>query len=150
MGFGTLTDNLYKKVSRPKIINPLFIIHHPIELSPLARRSDENPNITDSFQLVINGWEIVNAYSELIDPIDQRERLESQMRLHNRGNSEAMVMDEDFLMAMEHGMPPISGWGMGIDRLICLLTGQENLRDVILFPLMKPRENLEGSNHTAV
>ncbi len=150
MGFGTLIDNLYKKVSRPKIVNPLFIIHHPIELSPLARRSDENPNITDRFQLVINGWEIVNAYSELIDPIDQRERLESQMRLHNRGDSEAMVMDEDFLTAMEHGMPPISGWGMGIDRLICLLTGQENLRDVILFPLMKPREDLEGSNHTAV
>ena len=143
MGFGTLIDNLYKKVSRPKIVHPLFIIHHPIELSPLARRNDKNPSITDRFQLVVNGWEIVNAYSELVDPVDQRERLELQMQLHNRGDSEAMVMDEDFLTAMEHGMPPVSGWGMGIDRFLCLLTDQENLRDVILFPLMKPREEGE-------
>ncbi len=140
MRLGTLVDNLYKKVSRPKIVNPIFIIHYPIELSPLARRNDENPSITDRFQLVIDGWEIVNAYSELIDPIDQRERLDAQMRLHNHGDLEAMVMDEEFLTAMEHGMPPVSGWGMGVDRLICLMTGQENLRDVILFPLMKPRE----------
>ena len=146
MGFGTLIDNLYKKVSRPKIVNPLFIIHHPIELSPLARRNDQNPSITDRFQLVVNGWEIVNAYSELVDPVDQRERLEKQMQLHNRGDSEAMVMDEDFLTAMEHGMPPVSGWGMGIDRFVCLLTGQENLRDVILFPLMKPRDEGEKSD----
>jgi lysyl-tRNA synthetase class 2 len=143
MGFGSLVDNLYKKVSRPRIRNPLFIMHHPIELSPLARRNDANPAITDRFQLVVNGWEIVNAYSELVDPVDQRERLEKQMQLHNRGDSEAMVMDEDFLTAMEHGMPPVSGWGMGIDRFISLLTGQENLRDVILFPLMKPREESE-------
>jgi lysyl-tRNA synthetase class 2 len=143
MGFGTLVDNLYKKVSRPRILNPLFIMHHPIELSPLARRNDTNPAITDRFQLVVNGWEIVNAYSELVDPVDQRERLEKQMQLHNRGDSEAMVMDEDFLTAMEHGMPPVSGWGMGIDRFVSLLTNQENLRDVILFPLMKPREDSE-------
>ncbi len=140
MGFGTLVDNLYKKVSRPNIDGPLFIVQHPIELSPLARRNDADPAVTDRFQLVVKGWEIVNAYSELVDPLDQRERFEEQVRLRKKGDTEAMVMDEDFLAAMEHGMPPMSGWGMGIDRFVCLLTGQENLRDVILFPLMKPEE----------
>jgi lysyl-tRNA synthetase class 2 len=140
MGFGTLVDNLYKKVSRPNIDGPLFIVQHPIELSPLARRNDVNPAVTDRFQLVVNGWEIVNAYSELIDPLEQRERFEEQTRLRKKGDREAMMMDEDFLTAMEHGMPPMSGWGMGIDRFVCLLTDQENLRDVILFPLMKPEE----------
>ncbi len=143
MGYGALVDNLYKKVSRPKIDGPLFITHHPIELSPLARTNDENSRVTDRFQLVVNGWEIVNAYSELIDPIDQRQRLEQQARLHSNGDIEAMVMDEDYLTAMEHGMPPISGLGMGLDRFICLLTDQENLRDVILFPLMKPAEGIQ-------
>ena len=138
MGLGTIIDNLFKKVSRPKILGPLFVIHHPIELSPLARKNDKNPRITDRFQLVIKGWEIVNAYSELIDPIDQRKRLEEQAKLHSGGDTEAMVMDEDFLTAMEHGMPPMSGWGMGIDRFVALLTNQDNLRDVVLFPLMKP------------
>lgn len=138
MSLGTLIDNLFKKVSRPKILGPLFVIHHPIELSPLARKNDKNPRITDRFQLIVKGWEIVNAYSELIDPVDQRQRLEEQAKLHSRGDTEAMVMDEDFLTAMEHGMPPMSGWGMGIDRFVALLTNQENLRDVVLFPLMKP------------
>lgn len=141
MGFGSIIDSIFKKAVRPEIIDPLFIIHHPIELSPLARRNDSNPMITDRFQLVVNGWEIVNAYSELIDPVDQRERLEEQARLHSKGDAEAMVMDEDFLTAMEHGMPPISGLGMGIDRFVCLLTNQDNLRDIILFPLMKPAGN---------
>jgi lysyl-tRNA synthetase class 2 len=138
MSFGALVDNLFKKISRQKIIDPIFIIQHPIELSPLARKNDNDSGITDRFQLVVNGWEIVNAYSELVDPVDQRVRLEEQAMLHRRGDSEAMVMDEDFLIAMEHGMPPISGWGMGVDRFICLLTNQENLRDVVLFPLMRP------------
>jgi lysyl-tRNA synthetase class 2 len=140
MGHGALIDNLYKKVSRPGLTGPLFLIHHPIELSPLARRSDHNPRVTDRFQLVVNGWEIVNAYSELVDPLDQRGRLEEQAGLRRGGDREAMAMDEDFLTAMEHGMPPMSGWGLGVDRFICLLTDQENLRDVILFPLMKPVE----------
>jgi lysyl-tRNA synthetase class 2 len=138
MELGSMIDNLFKKTARPSIDGPLFVIHHPIELSPLARRNDSNPGVTDRFQLVVSGWEIVNAYSELIDPLDQRERLRKQAKLHRSGDSEAMVMDEDFLTAMEHGMPPISGWGMGIDRFVCLLTNQENLRDVILFPLIKP------------
>ena len=96
--------------------------------------------MSDRFQLVVKGWEIINAYSELVDPIDQRERLEEQASLREGGDDEAMVMDEDYLMAMEHGMPPISGWGMGIDRFAALLCGAENLRDVVLFPLMKPEE----------
>jgi lysyl-tRNA synthetase class 2 len=138
MGFGTLVDNLFKKVSRPKIINPLFLIHHPIELSPLARRNDKNPKITDRFQLIVGGWELVNAYSELVDPLDQKLRFEQQAELRKSGDTQTMPMDDDFLTAMEYGMPPISGWGMGVDRFVCILTNQENLRDIILFPLMKP------------
>ncbi len=143
MGYGALIDNLYKKVSRPNIGGPLFVTHHPVELSPLARTNDEDSRVTDRFQLVANGWELVNAYSELIDPIVQRQRLEQQARLHRNGDIEAMVMDEDYLTAMEYGMPPVSGLGMGIDRFICLLTDQENLRDVVLFPLMKPVEGIK-------
>lgn len=137
MGFGSLVDNLFKKVSRPKIKDPLFLIHHPIELSPLARRNDRNPNITDRFQLIVGGWEIVNAYSELVDPLDQKARFEEQAELKKSGDTQTMPMDDEFLTAMEYGMPPMSGWGMGVDRFVCLLTKQENLRDIILFPLMK-------------
>jgi lysyl-tRNA synthetase, class II len=138
VGFGTLVDLLYKKVSRPKIIDPVFLTSHPIDISPLARRNDTDPALTDRFQLVAKGWEIVNAYSELIDPIDQRERFEKQMEARQAGDTEAMEIDEDFLRCMEHGMPPMSGWGMGIDRVVALLTGADNLRDVVLFPLLKP------------
>jgi len=144
LGRGNLIDSLYKKVSRPKMIQPTFLISHPVELSPLARRNDENPAITDRFQLVVNSWEIVNAYSELIDPIDQRQRLEEQASLKAGGDEEAMMMDEPYIRAMEHGMPPISGWGMGIERVVALLTKQDNLRDVVLFPLLKP-EKAEGA-----
>lgn len=139
-GRGNLIDQLYKKVSRPKLIQPVFLVSHPIDLSPLARRNDENGTLTDRFQLVINGWEVVNAYSELIDPLDQRERLSMQARLKSAGDEEAMVMDEDYLQSMEYGMPPNSGWGMGIDRFVALLSGRENLRDVVLFPLMREME----------
>lgn len=140
LGKGNLIDLLYKKVSRPKIIEPTFLTAHPVELSPLARRNDENPAITDRFQLVVNGAEIVNAYSELVDPIDQRHRLEEQARLRSQGDEEAMPLDEDYLMAMEHGMPPISGWGMGVDRLLQVLLNLDNIRDGVLFPLMRPLE----------
>ncbi len=138
LGRGNLIDQLYKKVSRPSIINPTFVIKHPLDLSPLARMNDDNEMIVDRFQLVINGWEVVNAYSELVDPLDQRQRLVNQSLAKAGGDAEAMEMDEDFLLCMEHGMPPISGWGMGIDRFSALLTNSENLRDVVLFPLMKP------------
>jgi lysyl-tRNA synthetase class 2 len=139
-GFGTLIDTLYKKVSRPSLINPTFITHHPIDLSPLARKNDTDGGVVDRFQLVVNGWEIVNAYSELIDPIDQYRRFELQAQARSRGDTEAMDMDMDFIRCMEYGMPPISGWGMGIDRLVALMTDTTSLRDVVLFPLMKPEE----------
>ena len=121
-------------------LNPQFLIHHPIDLSPLARKNDDNQLITDRFQLVVNSWEVVNAYSELVDPIDQRERLLDQAKAREKGDDEAMIMEEDFIVCMEYGMPPISGWGMGIDRFVALLTNQENLREVVLFPLMRPED----------
>ncbi len=138
LGRGNLIDQLYKKVSRPGLVQPTFIIQHPIELSPLARRNDENPKVTDRFQLVVGGWEIVNAYSELIDPVDQAQRFEDQAKAHAGGDSDAHEKDDDFVTALEHGCPPCSGWGMGVDRIVALLTQQANLRDVVLFPLMKP------------
>ena len=147
LGFGNLVDALYKKVSRNKIIKPTFIIAHPIELSPLARANDDNPKQADRFQLVINGWEVVNAYSELVDPQEQRKRLEEQARLKSQGDEEAMMMDEDYILAMEYGMPPISGWGMGIDRIVALLTSQDNLKDVVFFPLMRPKTKLDDKQN---
>ncbi|MFN0059236.1 MAG: lysine--tRNA ligase [Planctomycetota bacterium] len=138
LGRGALIDQLYKKVCRPNLVQPVFVTSHPIDLSPLARRSDDQAHLADRFQLVVRGWEIVNAYSELVDPIDQRLRLDEQARLNAGGDDEAMLMDEDYLLAMEHGMPPISGWGLGVDRFAALAAGVENLRDVVLFPLMKP------------
>lgn len=140
LGFGNLVDQLYKKVARPHIVNPIFLIKHPTELSPLARANDENPNVVDRFQLVINGAEIINAYSELVDPQEQERRLLDQAKLKANGDEEAMPMDYDYIEAMEYGMPPISGWGLGIDRLIQLLTNSENIKDIILFPLMRPKE----------
>ncbi|MBN1418199.1 MAG: lysine--tRNA ligase, partial [Planctomycetes bacterium] len=140
LGRGALIDGLYKKTCRDKLVQPTFIIRHPVDLSPLARRSDEDPTVADRFQLAAGGWEIVNAYSELVDPIDQRDRLAEQARLRAAGDEEAMPMDEDYLLAMEYGMPPISGWGMGVDRFACMLSGEENLRESVLFPLLRPIE----------
>ncbi len=139
LGKGNLIDVLYKKVSRPQIIAPTFLTAHPIELSPLARRNDNDPSIADRFQLLVNGAEIINAYSELVDPIDQRQRLKEQASLRSQGDEEAMPLDNDYLRAMEHGMPPISGWGMGIDRLLQVLLDLPNIRDGVLFPLMRPQ-----------
>ena len=141
LGRGNMIDSLYKKVSRPKLVKPTFLTHHPIDISPLARRNDENPAVTDRFQLVLNGWEIVNAYSELIDPVDQAERFAKQGEYRDAGDDEAMQKDDEYVEAMEHGMPPMSGWGMGVERVIALLTNQGNLRDVILFPLLKPKND---------
>ena len=138
LGKGNLIDLLYKKVSRPQIIEPTFLIEHPTSLSPLARANDKNPEISDRFQLIINRAEVINAYSELVDPIDQKCRLLEQAKLKEGGDEEAMVMDHDYITAMEYGMPPISGWGMGIDRMIQILTGQDNIKDTVLFPLMRP------------
>ena len=143
LGYGNLVDVLYKKVARPSMVGPLYLTEHPLDLSPLARNNDDNPNITDRFQLVVNGAEIVNGYSELVDPIEQENRLLEQARLKESGDEEAMEMDYDYISAMEYGMPPISGWGMGIDRVVQLLTNSENIKDVVMFPLMKPNDMKE-------
>ena len=138
VAYGNLVDLLFKKSCRPHLLRPTFVTNHPVELSPLARRSDIESGTVDRFQLVIGGWELVNAYSELVNPVDQRNRLVEQAKLRAEGDDEAMHLDEDFITCMEYGMPPMSGFGMGIDRLVALLTGVENLRDVTLFPLLKP------------
>ncbi|MGA8943729.1 MAG: lysine--tRNA ligase [Thermoactinomyces sp.] len=139
LGRGNFIDLLYKKVSRPKIVDPIFLVEHPIDLSPLARANDENPSLTDRFQIVVNGVEIVNAYSELVDAIEQRNRLEKQALLKARGDEEAMEMDEDYLLAMEHGMPPIAGWGFGVERLLMMFTNCDNIKDCVLFPITRPK-----------
>lgn len=138
LGYGNLIDYLYKKVARPHILEPIYLTEHPVSLSPLARANDTNKAITDRFQLVVNGAEIVNGFSELVDPVEQEKRLLEQASLKESGDEEAMEMDYDYIGAMEYGMPPISGWGMGIDRVIQLITGSENIRDVVMFPLMRP------------
>lgn len=141
LGFGNLVDYLYKKVARPHMVGPVYLTEHPTSLSPLARANDDRPEITDRFQLVINGAEIVNGFSELVDPMEQEKRLLAQAKLKAEGDEEAMEMDYDYIGAMEYGMPPISGWGMGIDRIIQLLTNSENIKDVVMFPLMRPLED---------
>ena len=135
---GSLIDELYKAVSRNKIIRPTFLINHPLDLSPLARRNDKNPDIVDRFQLIINTWEIINAYSELVDSLDQKERFASQAKAKAAGDEAAHSKDDEYVKALEHGAPPISGWGLGVDRMVTLLTQQDNLRDVVLFPLLRP------------
>jgi len=142
LGYGNLVDQLYKKVARVHVVNPIFLTEHPTSLSPLARANDNDPSISDRFQLVINGAEIINAYSELVDPLEQERRLEEQAKLKALGDEEAMPMDSDYILAMESGMPPISGWGIGIDRVVQLLTNSKNIKDVILFPLMRPTNDV--------
>jgi lysyl-tRNA synthetase class 2 len=134
---GTMVNELFEEVVQPLLINPTFITGYPTEISPLARRNDTNPEETDRFELFINGNEIANAFSELNDPIDQRERFLSQ--LASKGpDEEAGKLDEDFIQALEYGMPPAAGEGIGIDRLVMLLSNSASIRDVILFPLLKP------------
>ena len=140
LGRGNLIDALYKKVSRPKLIKPTYLIKHPIDLSPLARANDDNKNLTDRFQLVVNGQEIINGYSELVDAREQEARLIEQSRLKANGDEEAMSIDNEYIKAMEYGMPPISGWGLGVDRFLQFLTNSDNIRDVVLYPLMRPRD----------
>ncbi len=136
--YGALVDELYKRVVRPSIIQPVFLTHYPVEMIALAKRNEKNPRFINSFQLIVDGAEIVKAYDELNDPLDQEERLKEQARLLQAGASEAMPMDEDFITALKTGMPPTAGYGLGIDRLVMLLTDQPSIRDVILFPFMKP------------
>ena len=132
-----LVDDLFSDHVEPGLVAPTFITHHPTELSPLAKRSAEDPRVVERFELYLGGVEIANAFSELNDPDDQRARLEEQQQLHAQGDDEAHPMDEDFLRALEHGMPPTGGLGMGIDRLVRVLVGAQNLREVILFPHLR-------------
>lgn len=136
-----VADEIYKKHCLPKIWQPTFIIHHPAEAKPLAKTLESNPVKSANFQMVVAGWELVNAYSELNDPLEQRKRFEEQERLLKKGQEEAQRMDEDFLSALEYGMPPAAGFGMGMDRLVTLLTDSHSLREVILFPAMRFKEN---------
>lgn len=133
----TLIDYLYKKVLRPSIVWPAFVYNYPRTMQPLARQSDENPEIVEQFQLLVNGWELLKAYSELVDPEIQRLNFYEQAKAKEMWDNEATSEDEDFVYAMEYGMPPQSGWGMWVERSFSILTWQDNLRDVILFPLMK-------------
>ena len=133
----TLIDYIYKRKIRANIVNPTILYNYPAILMPLARRNDEDERIIDAFQVVAGGAEIVKAYSELVDPIVQRKTLEDQLIEKAQGDDETMDVDEDFLLAMEHGMPPISGLGFGIDRFVQFIFDLPNIRDGILFPLMK-------------
>jgi len=140
---GNLLDDIYKKLIRPNIIQPTFITHYPSDLLPLARQNDFKPELADSYQLVIASWEIVKGYSELVDPISQRCSLEKQAQAREMGDDEAMIVNEEYLIAMEHGMPPVTGCGIGIDRLAALINGQKNLRDLVFFPLLKPEKDYD-------
>jgi lysyl-tRNA synthetase class 2 len=137
---GRIMDEIFKKVVRLKLIQPTFVINHPIEISPLAKKISDNPKYVERFQLIVGGLELINAFSELNDPIDQQQRFEMQQKMREKGDLEAMPIDEDFIEALEYGMPPTAGLGMGIDRLTSLLTNSHNIKEVILFPTLKPEK----------
>ena len=140
MGKGKLIDEIFGEKCEGKYIQPTFITDYPIEMSPLTKRHRDNPELTERFELMVNGKELANAYSELNDPIDQRERFVEQMRLSEKGDDEAMIIDGDFLRALEYGMPPTSGMGIGMDRLVMLMTGQTTIQEVLFFPQMRPEK----------
>jgi lysyl-tRNA synthetase class 2 len=143
MGKGKLIDEIFGEKAEGKYIQPTFIIDYPIEMSPLCKRHRDNPELTERFELMVNGKELANAYTELNDPIDQRKRFEEQLKLSEKGDDEAMFIDQDFLRALEYGMPPTSGMGIGMDRLTMLLTGQVSIQEVLLFPLMRPEKRVK-------
>ncbi|MEO1712850.1 MAG: amino acid--tRNA ligase-related protein, partial [Bacteroidota bacterium] len=138
MGRGKLIDEIFGEKVEDHLIQPTYITDYPIEMTPLAKKHRSSEGLVERFELFVNGKEIANAYSELNDPIDQRERFEDQLKLAERGDDEAMVLDEDFLRALEYGMPPTSGLGIGIDRLTMMLTNQSSIQEVLFFPQMKP------------
>ena len=143
MGKGKLIDEIFGEKCEGNYIQPTFIIDYPIEMSPLTKRHRNNPELTERFELMVNGKELANAYSELNDPIDQYERFVEQMRLAEKGDDEAMIIDKDFIRALEYGMPPTSGMGIGMDRLVMLMTGQTTIQEVLLFPQMRPEKTVK-------
>lgn len=140
IGYGSILDAFYKEYCRPKMIQPCFLIDHPAELMPLAKRKEDDMSKIESFQLLVSGYEVIKAYSELNDPQGQKERWLEQEGLAKKGLEEHEVLDEDYIEALEYGMPPTAGWGMGIDRFTSILTNQHSIRDVILFPFMRSRK----------
>jgi lysyl-tRNA synthetase, class II len=140
MGKGKLVDEIFSEKCEDHFVQPTFIIDYPVEMSPLTKKHRSKPGLVERFELIVNGKEIANAYTELNDPLEQRERFEEQSKLMERGDDEAMFIDQDFLRALEYGMPPTSGIGFGIDRLIMLLTNQPSIQDVLLFPQMRPEK----------
>lgn len=138
-GRGKLIDELYKETVRPNLTNPVFLIDHPLDLSPLAKKKEDDGTKVQRFQVVVAGMEILNAFSELNDPIDQKERFDEQAKLKFEGDPDAHSADDDFVKALEYGMPPTAGWGMGIDRLVALVTNADTIREAVLFPFVKDR-----------
>ena len=145
-GKGKLIDEIFGEYCEGTYVQPTFIIDYPVEMSPLTKMHRSKPGLTERFELMVNGKELANAYSELNDPIDQEERFKEQMRLADKGDDEAMVIDRDFLRALQYGMPPTSGIGIGIDRLVMLMTGKEYIQEVMLFPQMKPEARIPQSS----
>lgn len=136
---GKIADEIYKKICRPHLVQPTFVVNHPLDISPLAKRHTKNPEEVRRLQLIVGGFEMTNGWAELNDPLDQRERFEEQEKERKGGEEEAMRLDEEFLEALEYGMPPAAGLGIGIDRLVMLFTDAHNIREVLLFPTMRPR-----------
>ena len=140
MGKGKLIDELFSELVQPELVQPTFVMDFPVEMSPLCKKHRDDDRLTERFELFVGGFEVANAYSELNDPIDQRERFEAQLKLMERGDDEAMFIDRDFLRALEYGMPPTSGIGIGMDRLVMLLTDNPAIQEVLLFPQMRPEK----------
>jgi lysyl-tRNA synthetase class 2 len=143
MGKGKLIDELFGETCEAKLIQPTFITDYPVEMTPLAKKHRDKPGLVERFEAICNGKEICNAYSELNDPIDQRQRFEDQLKLAQRGDQEAMAQDEDFLRAIEFGMPPTAGLGIGIDRLAMIMTNSNSIQDVLFFPQMRPEKKVQ-------